>query len=84
MSWLTTSTRDHGNMKTTNSPAHWEVPDQIGVIKEDLGLGAVFDFMGEDNQACKQSRPEPGATIMQVEDQIGQGVYMEHVMITVP
>ena len=74
---MTTSTRDHGNIKTTNSPAQWEVPDQIRVIKEDLGLGAVFDFMGEDNEACRQPRPETGATIMQVEDQMGQGVYMD-------
>ena len=74
---MTTSTRDHGNMKTTNSPAQWKVPDQIGVIKEDSGLSAGFDFMGEDYEACKPPRPEPRATIMHVEGQMGQGVYMD-------
>ena len=64
-------------MKTTNSPAQWEVPDQIGVIKEDLGMGAVFDFMGEDDESCRRTWSEPGATIMQVEDQMGQGVCMD-------
>jgi len=37
----------------------------------------VFDFMGEDNEPCKQSRPEPGAMFMRAEGQMGQGVYMD-------
>ena len=59
MSWLTTSTRDHGNMKTTNSPAQWEVPDQINVIKEvrgitGLGLKEAKEFVESCPKAVKE------------------------------
>ena len=74
---MTTSTYENGNRKTTNSLVQWGVPDQIGVIKEDLGPCGVFDFMGEDDGSCKQTRPEPGATIRHIEDQKGQGPYMD-------
>ena len=61
----------------TNTLGHWEVPNHIGVIKEDLGLCDDFDFMGDVNGSRKQTRPTPGEEIRHVEDRNVQELYMD-------
>ena len=73
----TTSTEDYYNMKTNKLPTQWRIPDQIGITREDLGLVSVFNFVGEDKEEGKQPRQELGTTLMQAEDQMLQGVYMD-------
>ena len=52
------------------------VPNQIGVIREDLGPYEGFDFMSEDGGSREQTRPKPGAAIRHIEDQNLQGPYI--------
>ena len=44
MSWVTASTCENRNKTMTNNLEHWEVPNHIGVIKEDPGPCDVFDL----------------------------------------
>ena len=44
----------------TDTLGHWEVPNYIGVIREDLGPCEVFNFMGDVGVSRKQTRPKPG------------------------
>ena len=77
MTWSTTSTEDYYNMTSNKTPMQRKVPNRIEITEEDLGLCKVFKFMGEDNEQCRQSRPEPGTTFMQTEDHMEQGFYMD-------
>ena len=53
------------------------IPNQIGVIRDDLGPCVGFDFMGEDGGSRGQTRPKLGAAIRHVEYQNVQGQYMD-------
>ena len=64
-------------MKTNKLPAQWEIPDQIGITKEDPGLFNVFNFSGEDKEKCKQPEQEPRTTFLQAEDQMLHEIYMD-------
>ena len=77
MTYTTTPAEDYYNMKTDKLPIQWRIPDQIGITKEDPGLVNVFNFVGKDKEEGKQPRQELGTNLMQVEDQMLQGVYMD-------
>ena len=66
MSWSTTSTWD-------NTHEEWRVPNQIGVIRDDLRPHEGFDFMGEDGISREQTRPKPGAATKHVKDPLSRG-----------
>ena len=63
MSWVTDWTCENRNKMMANIFEHWEVPNHIGMIKEDPGPCDVFDFMGDIGTPYQQTRFMPGKEI---------------------
>ena len=77
MSWVTTSTCENRNKAMTNNLDHWEVPNHIGVIKEDPRPCDIFDFMGDNGTPCQQTRFMPGKEIRNIENRNVHDFYMD-------
>ena len=53
------------------------MPNQIGVIKDELGPQESFDFMGDDGSSREQTRSELGTATRLLEDQYALWHYMD-------